>query len=226
MNNLLLLLVVSIFALSGCARYESKINSFADENYSGGNRFFIAPGMSNVTQGDLEFNEYATIVSKVLVNKGYVQIDNPRNADLAVFLSYAIGDPSRVQSAYTMPVYGQTGGGTANVYMTTTGGGGRTVSSQGTITTPATYGVTGYNTIVDTQTVYSRSLLLEAFDNTKHQSSSKMVQVWKVSVVSTGTTDNLREVMPKMAIAMEDYIGTNSTVTVEVDDNGKKYVYK
>lgn len=219
----------SLFAgaafLSGCAgmqltRFVSKVDSLAQADALVKKCYVLLPGGKGVEAGDLQFQEYASYVEKVLREKGFVKAAKFQDADVAIFLAYAIGDPQTYQYTYSLPTWGQTGVSSSNTYGTVSSYGGMATYSGITTYTP-TYGFTGSTTHVGTNTVYSRFLFLDAYDAPTYMKKNKMVQVWKTTVVSTGSSGDLRLVVPYMVAAMKPYLGTNTgqKITVEVPLN-------
>jgi hypothetical protein len=86
----------------------------------------------------------------------------------------------------------------------------------GTTTYTPTYGITGSTTHIGTHTVFTRFLFLDAYDIATYAKEQKMSQVWKTNVVSTGSSDDLRLVVPYMVAAMKPYLGTNTGRRIEV----------
>jgi len=226
MNWPALVLLVFVSLLPACgARWEATVNSYVDPGYSGGKSFTILPGSEKTSPDDLEFKEYAQLVSSALARKGYSRTTDANNADIAVYLTYGISDPTHIPYTYNAPVYGQTGGGSSNVSIQSRGPYGTTYT-QGTVTTAPTYGVVGYNQYSGVNTTYTRSILVEAIDLNLYRAKNTRAQIWKTTLVSTGSIGNLREVMPYLVTAMEDYLGTSDTVTIRVDKKGNKKVVK
>ena len=87
----------------------------------------------------------------------------------------------------------------------------------GTTTYTPTYGVTGSTTHIGTNTVFTRFLFLDAYDVATYLKEKKMNQVWKTNVVSTGSSGDLRLVVPYMVAAMKPYLGTNTGRKIEVE---------
>lgn len=217
--------LASLFAgaafLSGCAgmplpRFVSNVDSFARADAAAKKRYVLLPGVKGVEVGDLQFQEYAAYVEKVLSVKGFVKAATFKDADVAIFLAYAIGDPKTYQYTYSLPTWGQTGVSSSNTYGTVSSYGGMATYS-GTTTYTPTYGVTGSTTHVGTDTVYSRFLLLDAYDVPTYIKEKKMAEVWKTSVVSTGSSGDLRLVVPYMVTAMKPYLGINTGRKIEVE---------
>lgn len=206
-------LFVGVAFLSGCAtRFVADVDSLAQADAVAKNRYVLLPGGKGVEAGDLQFKEFATYVEKVLSEKGFVKATTFESADVAIFLTYAIGDPQIYQYSYSIPTWGQTGVSSSNTYGTVSSYG----TYSGTTTYTPTYGVTGATTYVGTDSVYSRFLFLEAYDVPTYINENKMTQVWKTSVVSTGSSGDLRLVVPYMVVAMKPYLGTNTGQKVEV----------
>ena len=218
---LLALLFVGTAILSGCGimqptRFMSSVDSLAQADAAAKKRYILFPGGKGVEAGDLQFQEFAGYVEKVLIEKGFVRAATFEDADVAIFLAYAIGDPQTYQYTYSIPTWGQTGvsssrtSGTVSSY-------GNVGTYSGTTTYTPTYGVTGSNTHVGTNTAYTRFLFLDAYDVPTYAKEKRMAQVWKTSVVSTGSSGDLRLVVPYMVAAMKPHLGTNTGQKVEVE---------
>ena len=132
-------------------------------------------------------------------------------AELLVFVSYGLGAPQTSYSTFTTPIYGWTGGGT-RTYSETTRGPDGTSHVTGTVTDAGRYGVVGAESHLTTHTTYPRYLFLGAYDARKLRQSNGQdpVEVWNTAVVSTGSSDDLRAVMPIMIAAAADYFGGNT----------------
>jgi hypothetical protein len=108
----LVLSFITILALSGCSsrlRYISDVNSIALTDQSIGKRYVLLPGNERVTPDDLEFSEYAQYVGLILAPLGFTKAATEQEADIAILVSYGIGNPQSHQYSSSIPVYGQTG---------------------------------------------------------------------------------------------------------------------
>ena len=220
-NAIFLSLLVSVALLSGCAtmqptRFISNVDSLAQADAAAKKRYVLMPGGKGVEAGDLQFQEFAAYVEKVLAEKGFVKVGAFQDADIAIFLAYAIGDPQTYQYSYSLPTWGQTGVSSSNTYGTVSSYGGM-ASYSGTTTYRPTYGVTGSTTHVGTNTVFTRFLFVDAYDVPTYLKEKKMNQVWKTNVVSSGWSGDLRWVVPYMVAAMKPHLGTNTGRTIEVE---------
>jgi hypothetical protein len=220
-NIYLTLLFAFIVLLSGCAgihnaRFVSSVDSLAQTDATTKKRYVLFPGGKGVDASDLQFQEYAAYIEKILSEKGFLKAPVLQDADIAIFLAYAVGDPQTYQYSYSIPTWGQTGVSSANTYGRVSSYGGMSTYSGTTTYTPR-YGVTGSTTHIGTSTLYSRFLFLDAYDVPTYIKEKKMAQVWKTSVVSTGESGDLRLVIPYMVTAMKPYLGTNTGRRIEVE---------
>ena len=214
-------IVTGIFCigiLASCVatiRFESDVDSFARPDLKGKQQYVLMPGEKGTEASDLQFLEFAAYVEKVLAEKGYLKAQSIDQANIAIFLSYGIGDPQTHQFSYSTPVYGQTGVSSATTYGTVSSFGGMGTYSGTTTYTPS-YGVTGYTSQVGSFTTYARFLLMASFDVAASAKEGKSIQLWKTEVVSNGSSNDLRLVFPYMVAAMRPYLATNTGKKVRV----------
>src|SRR5690606_30199649 len=129
-------------------------------------------GNQGVEEGDLQFQEFASYVDRVMAERGFVKVGSFDSADIAVFFSYAIGDPQTHQYTYSVPVWGKTGTassttrGTVSTY-------GNSSTYSGTTTHSPSYGVVGSATHLGTYTNHSRFLVLDAYDIAVYKESNR-----------------------------------------------------
>lgn len=207
--------------LWGCASIQprtfvSNVDSLSRADAAEKKLYVLLPGGKGVDVNDLQFQEFAAYVDKALKGKGFVKADTFKEAEIAIFLTYAVGDPQSYQYTYSVPTFGQTGvssshtSGTVSTY-------GNSATYSGTTTYMPTYGITGSTTHVTTKTVYSRFLFLIAYDVALYVKEEKMSQVWATNVVSSGSSADLRLVVPYMVAAMKPYLGANTGRKMEVE---------
>lgn len=219
-NFLTATLFLCVSILSGCAtmvqtRYVSNVDSLAQTDASTKKRYVLLPGGKAVDADDLQFKEFAGYVDKILIEKGFVKVSYLQDAELAIFFTYAIGDPQTYNYSYSLPTFGQTGVSSAHTSGTMSLRG-STATYSGTTTYTPTFGITGSSTYIGTNTIFSRFLLLDAYDVATYLKDNKMSQVWKTNVVSSGSSGDLRLVAPYMVTAMKPYLGTNTGRKIEV----------
>ena len=215
-------IIIMVFFMSGCSRmYRIQIDSYKSSFSPKGNNFFILPGTNQINKNDLQFQEFSNYIVKVLEMKGYSKVDNIENSQVVIFVSYGIGDPQNIVYSYSIPTYGQIGGGTSTFSGSTYGSGGYSTTS-GTINTLPIYGQTGSVPVVNHVTIYNRFLTLEGIDFTEFINSGQMVQLWKTMITSSGSSGDLRNVFPLMVGGSSEYIGTNTrkriSITIKEND--------
>lgn len=211
--------ILCMSLVTGCAtvqpaRILASVDSLAQIDAYAKNRYLLLPGGKDVDVGDLQFQEFAVYIEKLLSEKGFVKASAFPDADVAIFLTYAIGDPHTYQYSYSVPTWGQTGVSSARTQGTVSSYGSMTTYSGRTTYTPA-YGITGSSTRIGTNTVFTRFLLLDAYDVATYLKENKMSQVWKTDVVSTGSNGDLRLVVPYMIAAIKPYLATNTGRKIE-----------
>lgn len=208
--RLICLLLLSSLLLGGCGKgYKGEIDSICSSSVHSGTSYVLLPYNKGVTADDLQFREYATYVARALISKGFRPAQGDSPADLAIFVGYGISDPQVTTRTRSVPVYGQTGysssttHGTLNTY-------GNYGTYSGTTTYTPKYGVTGYKQKTTTKTNFTRYLFIDAYDLREYLRTKKEVQVWKMSVTSTGPTNDLRHAIPYLVAGSMDYLGTNT----------------
>jgi hypothetical protein len=213
-------LFLAIIVTSGCAtmgqpEFHVSVDSLAAPSAQEKRTYLLLPGNQGVTWDDLQFQEYATYVMRVLTAKGFVSAEKAEDADVAIVLSYGIGDPQKEQYSYSLPVWGQTGVSSAYTYGTATAYG-NSASYSGTTTYTPTYGVTGYTSHTGTRVSYFRYAVITGYDFKEFQKSKKQVQLWNTTVTSTGSSGDLRQVFPILVSASVPYLATNTGRQVPV----------
>jgi hypothetical protein len=179
-------------------QYASSVDSLALPDAATKKKYSLLPGNKNVEVSDLQFQEFAKHVECALADRGFKKASNVDDAQVAIFLSYGIGDPETYQFSYAVPVWGQTGieSSTTNAYT-------------GKTTYTPSYGIAAYRTESRAFNTYTRFLNIETYDVPALKHNEKMLQVWKTSVVSTGSSNDLREVFPYMVAAMRPFLAQN-----------------
>jgi hypothetical protein len=143
------------------------------------------------------------------MSRGFRKASDVRDAEIAVLVSYGIGEPQTTAYTYSLPIYGVTGGGTSTFDASIVGLGGSSNIS-GTIHQPVTRGVVGSTIQTKTVTNFARFVVLDAIDLSAYRDSGEIVPVWKTTVKSTGTSGDLRRVFPALMAAGWDYIARDT----------------
>jgi hypothetical protein len=204
--------------LSGCVgtSYHVGVSGFTDPAYTGGRSYWLLPGMKGLAADDLEFREYAGYLRRGLSQSGFTEAPSFEQADLAIFVSYGVGDTREQNYSYSLPIYGQTGGGTYDFSGTTYSGTGA-ATTYGTIYQQPQYGIVGSQQISGTQVTHLRHLLVDALDLKAYRTDKKAVSVWRTQVLSRGTSADLRHVFPVLVVAATPHFGKNTKERVVLD---------
>lgn len=214
------LVILALVLASGCAtirppRLRVSVDSISSDAAPRKKNYVLLPGNKDTSADDLQFKEFATYVHRALASQGFTLAPSIEDADITIFLAYGMGDPQRHQYTYAIPLWGQTGVSSSTTYGTlSTYGGFGTYS--GTTTYTPTYGITGYSRGVREYTTYFRFLVLDAYDFETLKRENKLVQVWKTVVTSTGSSGDLRRVVPGLVAALSPYLGKNTGRKMEV----------
>lgn len=221
------LFVVFAVFLSGCAtigqpQFNVFVDSLASPEAKEKRTYLLLPGNEGATWDDLQFQEYAVYVMRMLEMQGFVPAREMEEADVAIVLSYGIGDPQATQYSYTLPMWGKTGISSSKTYGNATTYG-NTISYSGTTTHTPSYGITGYSTHIGTAISYFRYALISGYDLEALRESERQIQLWKTTITSTGSSGDLRQVFPVLIGASAPYIARNSgrRISVQLYENDK-----
>jgi len=132
-----------------------------------------------------------------LIEYGWILSDSPSNADYLVYFTYSIDGGETVSGS--MPIYGQTGGGTSYTSGSVTSGYGGYATYSGTTYTPPTFGQVG--SVPYTSKMYGRNLELTMIDD-KKSSKDNIVKVYEGRVSSRGSSADIAVVLPTMIEAL------------------------
>lgn len=228
----LVLIIISISYLSSCTHttylsngygtsYAVSVNSFGTFNMKG-KTYYIESGSESVSSSDLEFIEFAKYLEENLKIHGAILTFDKKNADVVVLMNYSIADASYVETV-PIPIWGKTGissiSTTSNTRSSAYGnaysyGGYTSGSVYGNSRTNSntqinySYGITGYQNVNRNVTQFSRVVNIYAYDNKK--TSSSPIMLWKTQLFSSGTSSNLRKVMPYIMYAGCPFYGKST----------------
>jgi len=215
-----LLVTISLLLNFSCTptknEFSIRIDAISANSEFKSKKYILLSGNKSIKDSDLQFKEFKNLVNKALQNSGYQIVKSKNDAEILIFLNYAISYPKEYRRNYVTPIIGQTGISSSHTTGTTTNIGGYGQYSSTTTYTPS-YGVTGYVNNIENYIIYTRTLILNAVD--KKDSNN---EIWKITAISDGSNDDLRVIFPVMVVAIEPYIGKNSgqkiTVNIPEDD--------
>ncbi|MEZ7493849.1 hypothetical protein QO198_20120 [Pseudoalteromonas distincta] len=209
----------SISILFGCAStqpsFTVSVDSLASPTADSHKTYILIPGNEGILETDLQFKEYESYLVRVLNSQGYTPANSGDEADLAIILSYGIGEPQSHKYSYSLPTWGQTGVSSSNTYGTATTYGNTTSVNTSTTYTP-TYGVTGSTNHTGTSITYHRYALITGYDYAKFKQTKAEIQLWKTTISSVGSSGDLRRVFPVLIAASAPYLGTNTGQIIPV----------
>jgi len=207
-------------ACAGIPRYVVDVDSINSPGAETKNRYVLAPGEKDINSENLQFKEYAAYVERALSAKGFVKANDYADANIAIYLSYGIGDPQEHQYIYSYPVWGQTGYVTSYNYVSVDNNGNYRVVE----TYTPTYGIIDNDIYSGTITTYRRFIILDALDLAASKTTDKPIQLWQTTITSIGANGDLRLAFPVMLGAAKEYIGTNTgkKVSVTLIENDKR----
>ncbi|WP_165790979.1 DUF4136 domain-containing protein [Pleomorphomonas carboxyditropha] len=193
-------------ALAGCVTVNSTTTVF--HNITKPETFSIRP--TAPISESLEAKSYADLIAQKLIENGWSKSDK---AATDVQFAYSIDNGH--QEIDSVPVFGQTGGGTTYSSGTVYGGGGFGTYS-GTSYTPPTFGIVGASTY--SYSVYTRKLMVWIDEK------STKKRIYEATVVSRGSSSSFNVVARCMIDALfKDFPG-KSGQTTKISADGNKCV--
>ncbi|MRS02118.1 DUF4136 domain-containing protein [bacterium] len=162
-----------------------------------GKTYVILSAMQNVSEDELQFQEFARYVENALSKKGCIRKNSGEGVNMLISLAYWIGEPQTVTSTQTY---------------TTSLGYSYPVGWMWYTVPPQTRQETSR------ETLYKKTLVLEAYDQNK---TAKRSQLWKTTLRGTNPIGDLRVFVPYMLTAGVPYFGVNSGVEKEIDVYGR-----
>lgn len=207
--------IIPAVIIHGCAsipdgkpHFIVEINTLGESNPTK-NKFILLPADESITMNDLQFQEFHKTTILTLEDTGFIHTNDPDLADIALFISYGIGEPKEYVYSYSVPTWGQTGVMASNTSGTFTNYGGFGDFTARTSYTP-TYGITGSQTRTSAYTLYKRHIILEALDIKELTLNNINKPIWKTEIISEGSSDDLRHVFPYMITSSKNHIGRNT----------------
>lgn len=213
-------------ALSGSPGVVSNVDAYAGAEALTKVVYSLLPLNEGVSEDDLQFREFATYADIILQSNGMRPAASGAPPEVFIFLGYGIGEPERTEQVYSLPMWGQTGVSSSTTTATAHSYGSSTTVNAKTNYTP-TYGITGYSQHTKVSISYTRYLTMTAIDRAASEERRRAVEVWRTSIVSTGSTGDLRAIFPILAASALRLIGKNPgrRVVVTLDDYSPEVVW-
>lgn len=199
--------------LQSCAHVRGTTTSFYVPDYRPSGSIAVIAADESVGQS-LEFQLYKKKIEQRLSAVGY-RIVPISTSDQVAIVAYGI-DTGQT-STISVPIFGQTGGGTSYQSGTVYGSGG-SASYSGTSYSMPTYGVVGSYT--GSQTTYARAIALDIVNIPKTK-TAPIQPIYQGRVISRGTCGAIAEVFDEMLeIMFKNFPGeSGKSKTLEVSGN-------
>ncbi len=204
----LLLSIVTVF-LTSCTQYKVSVDSISTPQAKQKTRYVLNPAHKGVNADNLEYQEFARYTDRALALRGFTKAASVDEANLAVLLEYGRSDPHFYEYTYSTPIYGRTGVESSSTYGSVNTYAHGASYSESTTYKPS-YGVVGSQINVGTGVLYYRYCKLTGIDVEKYKLTGKMVELWRTTVTSIGSSDDFRRVFPILIGASKDYIAMNT----------------
>lgn len=213
----LFVLVALGFLLTGCASLTPYVQTsstvFQGQEHLERGTISVLP-LDKSQDGSLEFQTVSNYLLKKLAEAGYVPVQAGSQSTYVAYITYGIDSGKTTMSS--VPLFGQTGGGTS-FSSGSVSSGTRTGSYSGTTTTMPTYGVVGAMPVSGTE--YKRAVNIDVFKRT----STNPIKVYEMKAISTGSCGNINSILFSIIDGMfKSFPGENGkTNRVNIDWNGK-----
>jgi len=210
----LITLVGLVLALTGCSTFvQTNSTTFQGQEHFERGTISVLP-FDKTQEGSLEFQAVSNYLQKKLSESGYVPVQAGGQSTFVAYITYGIDNGKTTMSS--VPLFGQTGGGTS-FSSGTVSSGTRTGSYSGTTTTMPTYGLIGAMPVSGTE--YRRAVNIDIFKKT----NSSPVKVYEMRGISSGSCGNINSILFSIIDGMfKNFPGENGKAKrVDVDWGGK-----
>jgi hypothetical protein len=211
------LLLVLIPVLNGCtSRFVVQVSAIAEPEIEVASyRYVLRNGNLDGNENDLFFREYSSYFIPILAKKGYQLVEDRDSADIEIFLRYAVSEGRTGVNTFSHPVYETIGGNTIDIVETKSDGSGGTTTTRSKVHIPLQTVYVGSVVESRSYTLYTSSAAIEAY---KIKPAETIL--WKTVMHSTSEYNDLRAIMPVMAVAAEPYLAGNSGAAKNIQLKG------
>jgi len=226
MFSLRLIALASLVILfSGCAqKYGFRVDALSRDGFvpppQNKISFVIENADPDADENDLRFQELASIVSRGLIDRGYVRAASGEKADLVIMAGAEVSDPLTENRRFSEPIYHRTGGYSRVIRRPVIGDDGKVKKYvySDVYVPPRSY-FAGYIPRNENITVYEKVLYLSAREASTDKGKPGD-EVWTLQVKSRDTSTDLRAYLPYMMAAALPYLGerTQGEVEIVIDD--------
>jgi hypothetical protein len=209
---ILLLLVVLVLAVSGCATKTTvKVNSIvAAPAQETGKHYFLTGAQKDQPSSELYFMEFRRYFDYLLQKQGYMKADDLAHADIDIRFQFGVSGGRTGVYTYSWPIYETYAGDIITITEKTTNANGSVTTTKRTVQIPPSVRQVGTNYETRSYTEYNRHADLTAYPVVDGKVPDKARPIWSINMQSIGESNDLREVMPYLAAASAPFIGKNS----------------
>lgn len=216
MKRVLPLILISLFLFSGCATYRMNVNSLAKDWQPVKPTYYLIPEKGQPL-GQMELEELEGFIETSLLNYAYSRVDVPEKADVFIVYKVSVGEISYEPYSFSLPVYGQTGGGQASYNAITTSKYGNAYSF-GQVNQAPQYGVVGSQSFSGVNASLPFYFRLQGWNIIPLINKTGVPeQIWDVSVSHSSSDGDLRRALPYLVTAASRYIGKDSKKKVRAE---------
>lgn len=209
----LLFVAFVMLGLTGCAGYvKTSSTTFHGPEHTNRGGLLVLP-IDKTQESSLEFRAVSEYLTKKLTQNGFNASQVGESPMYSAFITYGIDNGNT--SISSVPLFGQTGGGTS--YTTgTVNSYGRTGNFSGTTTTMPTYGMVGVMPVSSTE--YKRRVNIDIWKN-----EDRPIKVYEMRGLSSGSCGNINAILFNIIDGMfANFPGENGRAkTIDIDWNGK-----
>ena len=183
--NKILSAIMTLLLVAGCQRVVGDVSSFSvlSANTSGSTYYFLP---SQEQESSVEYSSYTNAISRHLSKAGWYRVGNPSDAEYFVMIDYGVAGSSVETSS--VPIMGQTGGGTTTFSgsYNTYGSSSTYGSFSGSAYQMPTYGIVGSQTI--STRMYQRYFQMKVIRKSTEDA------VFEATTASSGTSGTFGQV--------------------------------
>ena len=216
-----LIAILFVILIAGCTPHlVVNVNAITDPAASQPGKRYVLVNANDVnSESDLYFQEFRIYFDHLLSKNGYIKADDAKDADLEIRFHYGVSDGTTGIQHYSWPIYDTFGGEQVTITERITDSSG-TRTIRRTVYIPPHIRQIGSAHEAQSYTIYNRYLNLAAFPVKGNTTTSS--PLWNLNIYSVGESNDLRAIMPYLAVAANSYLGKNSgqqqSLTISSED--------
>ena len=229
-----------VFSISACGTlYELDVSAHKNNASPPGNTYIILSNDQDFPLESPQFDRYASQLERAMIEHGYQRVPEDRldAATIALYVSADISDPRKTyhsvsRAMYETPHIEGASAAARNTSPNSGGQGAQTAGQPTVLDRPQVEQLSGFQKNSFATTVFTKHMNLVAVDLQKYLGDIKLhgrsnavpEELWSVDVETTGSVNDLQEVVPVMIAAAEPYLGeaTESQVRVSLSEGDRR----